>query len=53
MFGLGDNESEERVWNMVIFKVPMTDKELEDASPVFCIIMLLVIIAGILVWMFS
>ena len=31
MLGLGgDNEDDQRLWNFLIFKVPVTDKELEE-----------------------
>ena len=40
MFGLGgNNEDDQRLWNLLIFKVPMSDKELENASPIFLIIL--------------
>jgi hypothetical protein len=54
MFGLGgNNEDDQRLWNMIFFKVPMSDKEIEDASPVFAIILALLIIGGLIWWAVS
>lgn len=52
MLGLGgDNEDDQRLWNFLIFKVPVTDKELEeiDESVSFwwIIIIILIIIGGL------
>lgn len=33
MFGLGNNDDEQRFWNMLLIKAPLTDKELEDLAP--------------------
>lgn len=50
MFGLGgNNEDDQRIWNMILFKIPMSDKELEDSSPSL-IIILIIIVIGILLW---
>ncbi len=46
MFGLGNNKDEERMWNFILFKVPMTDKEMEEGvSWPLAIIFLLGIVA--------
>ncbi len=54
MFGLGGNdEDDQRVWNFIVFKVPMSDKELEDSSPVILIIFAIMFVGGLLWWVFS
>ena len=54
MFGLGgDDEDDQRLWNMIMFEVPMSDKELEDSSPVFLIIFAVIIVGCLLWWAFS
>lgn len=45
MFGLGKNDDEQRLWNLILFKVPLTDKEIEDASPILGVVLVIVIIA--------
>lgn len=37
MFGLGNNDEEQRTWNFILFKMPLTDKELEEAGPTIII----------------
>lgn len=32
MFGLGDNDDDQRLWNFMLFNVPMTDKEMADSN---------------------
>lgn len=50
MFGLGKgNDDNERFWNFLIFKFYGTDKELEEASPVLGIIVIVVFVV-ILIW---
>lgn len=44
MFGLGDNDDEQRFWNYTLFKVPLTDKELEEASPFMTVVIIIAII---------
>lgn len=54
MFGLsGNNEDDQRFWNMIIFKVPVSDKELEDSSPAILTIFAVIVIGGLLWWAFS
>jgi hypothetical protein len=54
MFGLGgNNEDDQRLWNLLIFKVPMSDKELENVSPIFLIILVILIIGGLILLAFS
>jgi hypothetical protein len=49
MFGLGgDNEDNQKFWNMILFKVYMSDKEIKDSSPLFVVILILLIIAAII-----
>ena len=52
MFGLGgNNEDDQRLWNMIIFKVPLTDKEIENSSGPILIIIAGVIVGSLLYWM--
>ena len=54
MFGLGgNNEDDQRLWNMIMFKVPMSDKELEDSSPAILIVFAVILVGGLLLWAFS
>lgn len=49
MFGLGKNDDEQRMWNMVLFKMPLTDKEIQDAAP--CMIGIVVaLVVGTIIW---
>lgn len=50
MFGLGNNDDEERFWNFVMFKMWATDEELDAIAPVFVIIGLLALLAW---WIFG
>ena len=53
MFGLGNNEDEERLWNFVIFKIPMSDKEIEEASPwlgLMAVVIIVVIVVLLLIF---
>ncbi len=49
MLGLGDNEDEQRMWNFLIFKTPMSDKEIED-TPIIVPIIILVVAIGFAIW---
>lgn len=49
MFGLGNDDDEERMWNFIIFKYYGTDDELNEVMPALGIIILLTIIGG-LIW---
>jgi hypothetical protein len=54
MFGLGgNNEDDQRLWNLLLFKVPATDKELEDATPAILIVLVILIIGGLIWWAVS
>jgi hypothetical protein len=53
MYGMGNNEDDERFWNFVMFKFYGTDKELDEVAPVFGIILLLCIIGGLIWWAVS
>jgi len=44
MFGLGDNDNEERMWNFVLFKFYATDEEMSNLSPIIGILLVVVII---------
>lgn len=46
MFGMGNNDDDERFWNLMMFKTYATDKEMEEAAPV--IIAIIAILA--LLW---
>jgi hypothetical protein len=49
MFGLGDNDDEQRFWNLVLCDLYMTDREIEDAGPFLCVVALVAIVVGIAV----
>jgi hypothetical protein len=49
MFGLGNNDDEERFWNFMMFRFYGTDKELEKSSPVIIILAVITII-GVIIW---
>jgi hypothetical protein len=49
MFGMGNNDDDERFWNFVMFKFYGTDKEFEEAAPILGIVILLAIV-GCLIW---
>lgn len=49
MFGMGKGDDDkERFWNLVMFKIWATDKELEDMMPIAVVIILLAIGAVLL-----
>lgn len=52
MFGLGDNDDDERMWNFLLFSFYGTDKEFEESSPTILIVMILIIIGIIVYWAF-
>lgn len=47
MFGSKDDEDSQRWWNLMIYKMYATDKEIDEMMPVFGVIFLLAIIIGI------
>lgn len=53
MLGFGDNDDDQRMWNFLVFNFYGTDKELDEAGPVFVIIMIIVIIIGLIWWLCS
>lgn len=47
MFGLGNNDEEQRFWNFILFKIPMTDEEIESVPGwwwITCMVIIIVII---------
>lgn len=50
MFGLGDNDDEERMWNFLMFKFYATDEEMESGSPIILLLVVVVIIIGIVLY---
>lgn len=53
MFGMGNNDDDQRFWNLVVFKVYATDKEMEEIIPLILGIGLVVGIIIFLFWLFS
>jgi hypothetical protein len=57
MFGLGNSDNEQRLWNFLLLKVYMTDKEIEETLPIVVpiagAIVLLAIIVAILFAIFG
>jgi hypothetical protein len=49
MFGMGNNDDEERFWNFILFKFYGTDKEFEGSAPW---ILIGVVVVGILALIF-
>ncbi len=47
---LGDDDFSQRMWNMIIFKTPLTDRELEDAMPVLALLGLTILIIAGVAW---
>ena len=47
------NKDNERFKNFIFFNVYATDEEMEEAMPVVGIVVAIIIIVGILVWIFS
>jgi hypothetical protein len=49
MFGMGDNDEEQRFWNLIMFKIPLTDEEMEDTAPAIVVLFLiLVVVIGLI-----
>ena len=48
MFGLGNNDEEERFWNFIMFKMPLTDEEIGEATPYFIIILMIIVFLAII-----
>ena len=44
MFGLGNNDDEERMWNFITFGFWGTDKELKSISPFLAIMLVVAVI---------
>jgi len=51
MFGLGDNEEDEKMWNFMLFKFYGTDKEMEELYPTIAITTIIIVILWILIWL--
>lgn len=51
--GWFDGEDGEKLKNMMMFNFYGTDKELEEASPVFAVIIVIIILIGLGFWIFG
>lgn len=49
MFGLGDNDEDERFWNLILFHVYATDDEIGDMLPAMAI--LLIVLCVVIVFL--
>jgi hypothetical protein len=54
MFGnpFGEDDFNQRLWNLIIFKTPLTDRELENAIPGLCFLIVIIGVIALLVWLF-
>ena len=48
-----DDELNERLKNLILIKVPVTDDELTEISPVLVVIIIVIILGGIIWWALS
>lgn len=48
MLGLGESEEEQRIRNRIMFKIPISDKELVDGNLPIIILVIVVIIVGLI-----
>lgn len=46
-------EDDERFWNLVVFKVYATDKELEEMAPALLVVILIAAVVVFGFWLFS
>lgn len=46
-------EDKERFYNMIFYKLPFTNKEMEEAQPLIGITMLVCIVVFIVLWLFK
>ncbi len=49
---MSESEDNERLWNLALFKLYMTDREMEDAAPSFIILGVICLIVLILIYFF-
>jgi len=53
MFGLGNDDNDERFWNLLMFKVFATDGEMKKGAPVLIVLAVLIILTIIGLVIFS
>lgn len=53
MFGLGNNDDEEKFWNLVTIGFYGTDEELSGVAPFIVIIVGIILVIGALFYFFS
>lgn len=46
----GDNKDEERMWNFMLFKIPATNKEIEEGAPIALKVIAVAGIVALVVW---
>lgn len=44
MFGLGNNDNEERLWNLLVCKIYATDKEIENMAPFIAVALVIMLV---------
>lgn len=52
MFGMGNNDDEERFWNLMLLKIYATDKEIEEMAPAFGVLFVIILIALVAYYFF-
>lgn len=52
MLGMGNNDDEQRFWNLCVFKIYATDKEIEEMTPVLGVILAIILIGLGAYWLF-
>ena len=51
---MSDSDDKERFWNFLVFKMWVTDKELDELGPFLAgATLVLLVIIGLLVWFFN
>jgi hypothetical protein len=45
-------EDDERLWNLIVFKVYATDRELEDAAPFILGVLAVIAVVAFCFWLF-
>jgi len=50
MFGMGNNDEEERFWNFALMNIYATDKEIEEMSPAIIIVLGIILISLLIGW---
>jgi len=46
------DEDDQRFWNLIIYKMYLSDKEMEEAAPFMLGVFAVIAVIGILVWIF-